>query len=238
MRTGPLMRISFSNASIEHNDYWRDLTNLDATVLFDRVILVSHEAAYKQWVSFPDAIILPLLLSISKESFSDVLYTLWPSSGHVFRPRTQSSPHAARWLKMISGVSEIEVPTGFWQPIRDTVVRNILGYLPELDDTGEAVEPSTAEPRSSTKVKPVVTYISRQESARRLDEKDHEGLIDALQALEKQGVCDFNILDTERATLVEQISLTAKSTVVIVALSMRLFTFLRWHYAKCICMYD
>ncbi|KDR72741.1 hypothetical protein GALMADRAFT_73703 [Galerina marginata CBS 339.88] len=166
--TGPLMRIAFPHASVEQSDYWQDLVKLNSTVVFDRVILVSREAAYRH-------------------------------------------PYASRWLKMISGAMKLDIPTNFWQPIRDMVVDNMLGYLPILNESGAVVAPSQARPSS----KPVVTYISRQESTRRLDEKDHEALIDALQALEDEGICEFHILGMERSTLLEQIKRTSTTTILV-----------------------
>ncbi|PPQ78266.1 hypothetical protein CVT25_011725 [Psilocybe cyanescens] len=166
--TGPLMRTAFSHIPVEQSDYWQDLVEMETSVVFERVVLVSREATYRH-------------------------------------------PDAGRWLKMISGATKINVPGDFWQPIRDTVVRNVLGYIPILNEVGAVVGPSVAGPST----KPVVTYISRQDSARRLDEKDHEGLIDALRALEQQGICEFHVLEMERATLSEQIRLTAKSTILV-----------------------
>lgn len=42
------MRVGFPSTAIEQSDYWRDLIKLNTTVVFDRVILMSREAAAKK----------------------------------------------------------------------------------------------------------------------------------------------------------------------------------------------
>ncbi|KAF8960157.1 hypothetical protein BDZ97DRAFT_2040215 [Flammula alnicola] len=166
--TGPLMSAGFPHASVEESDYWQDFAKLNSTVIFERVILVSREAASRH-------------------------------------------PSTTQWGKMITGTMQLAVPDGFWGPIRTMVVRNVLGYLPLLNEAGVVVGP----PEAGLSTKPVVTYISRQESERRLEEKDHHGLIDALRALEQEGICEVHVLAMEHASLVEQINLAARSTILL-----------------------
>lgn len=99
---------------------------------------------------------------------------------------------------------DVKVSDGFWAPIQKSLVRNILGYLPTVEDRGVGVTPST---------KPLVTYISRQAAGRRLLEQDHEGLVGALRELEAEGVCDVHVAVMERIPVREQIELVARSTV-------------------------
>lgn len=60
---------------------------------------------------------------------------------------------------------------------------------------------------------PIVTYISRQGGGRRLIEKDHRELVDALIELEKEGVCELKVAMMETMSIREQIKLAARSTV-------------------------
>ena len=41
----------------------------------------------------------------------------------------------------------------------------------------------------------VITYLSCQESLRRVNRKDHEELILALQTLEDEGICEIYVVD-------------------------------------------
>ncbi|KAJ7591449.1 hypothetical protein C8J56DRAFT_935606 [Mycena floridula] len=43
---GPLLRAAFPNIKIEADKFWNELTKSDVTILFDRVMLVSREAAH------------------------------------------------------------------------------------------------------------------------------------------------------------------------------------------------
>ncbi|KAF8908524.1 hypothetical protein CPB84DRAFT_1724951 [Gymnopilus junonius] len=161
---GPFMRVALPSTTIEQSDYWQDLINLDTTIIFDRVILVSREAASK--------------------NFS-----------------------AAFWDQMANGV---KASRGFWEPIRQAVVRNTLGCLPDPRDV--ILGKIRIGGHSS---KPLVTYLSNQRSTPRLDENDHEALLDAMQELKMAGACDFHVLDMERASLQEQVEYAAKSTVLV-----------------------
>ena len=94
--------------------------------------------------------------------------------------------------------------SGFWEAIRQAVVRNTLGCLPDPRDVilGQVRV-------GGHHTRPLVTYLSSQHSTPRLDENDHEALIDALQELERAQVCDFHVLDMERASLEEQVEYSA-----------------------------
>lgn len=109
---------------------------------------------------------------------------------------------------MIAGTMDVTVPDGFWEPVRVSMLSNILGFAPSLTDEGIVTGPPQVVSGS-----PVVTYISRQGGGRRLVEKDHEALVDALQALASEGICEFNIAMMERLSLRAQLELVARSTV-------------------------
>jgi hypothetical protein len=105
----------------------------------------------------------------------------------------------------------VSAPEDYWAPIRKALAENLLGYIPELDVNGAVTGPTTVPGLVTTK--PVVTYISRQGAGRRLTDKDHEGLVEALRGLEKEGLCEVHIPLMERMSLQDQIALPAKSTV-------------------------
>ncbi|KAF5383177.1 hypothetical protein D9615_004897 [Tricholomella constricta] len=161
----PLMRAAFPHASIEESDYWNDHITLNATVVFDRVMLISRPSAHRH-------------------------------------------PWADRWTKMIAGTMNITVTKDFWAPIRQSLVQNTLGYVPEAWREGRTVH-GVKEPTP----KPLVTYISRQDVRRRLATDDHEALVKALADLEVEGICEFREVRMEQLSLREQIELAARSMI-------------------------
>lgn len=102
----------------------------------------------------------------------------------------------------------VTVPDGFWEPVRKSLVGNLLGYVPMLDARGVVYSPPQA---ASTR--PLVTYISRQGGGRRLLEQDHQGLVKALTELESEGICEVNVVVMEQLSLRDQINQVARSTV-------------------------
>ncbi|GLB38985.1 putative protein of unknown function (DUF563) [Lyophyllum shimeji] len=131
-------------ASIEESDYWNDHIKLNATVVFDRVLLINRPAAHR----------------------------------HRGREMVQND----------RGTMNITVPTDFWAPIRQTLVQNILGYVPEPEEhtQGSAVDaPKTTANRWSR-----------------------------LADLEAEGVCEFHEARMEAMSLREQIELPARSTII------------------------
>jgi len=100
---------------------------------------------------------------------------------------------------MISGTMNITVPAQFWEPLRKRVIRNVVGA-------------------QSEQRKPRVLYISRQggrpqDNGRRLLDADHLALVSALEGLEKEGLCEVNVVQMEKIPLAEQLKLVSKSTV-------------------------
>ena len=124
---------------------------------------------------------------------------------------TYTSPFGKKWYKMIAGTMSVSASEDYWAPVRKALVENLLGYIPELDANGAVTGP-TGIPGLVT-MKPVVTYISRQGAGRRLTDKDHEGLVEALRGLEQEGLCEVHMPMMEHMSLQEQIALPAKSTV-------------------------
>jgi hypothetical protein len=72
---------------------------------------------------------------------------------------------------------------------------------------------NTKDSNSKKELKPIVTYISRQSTGRRLTPEDHEGLVKALRELEEEGICEIRIPVMEHLNLGEQIAEVASSTV-------------------------
>lgn len=109
----------------------------------------------------------------------------------------------------------------FFEPLRRTVIANLLGYLPLLNTRGavSGLAPSHAEtvvPSNDIKSDvPVVTYISRQGGARRLSDADHEGLVQSLRDLESEGICRVNVVRMETMSVKEQVAVASRSTVLI-----------------------
>ncbi|PPQ76079.1 hypothetical protein CVT26_004600 [Gymnopilus dilepis] len=126
----------------------------------------------------------------------------------ISRTGAHHSPLSNEWLKMISSTMNVTVPEHFWEPLREQLVTNTIGYLPVMDNAGVVV----SSPKSSA---PIVTYISRQRTGRRLVTEDHDGLIDALKELEAEGLCELNVAIMETMTFAQQIESVARSTIII-----------------------
>ncbi|KAG7086793.1 hypothetical protein E1B28_002721 [Marasmius oreades] len=152
---GPIMRVAFPTTAVENGHYWQDLIEIEATVVFSRVIVVNRESAH-----------------------------LHPFSG--------------LWYKMIAGTMNVTVPEGFWEPIRHSVLNNLLGYIPKFDAVSS---------------KPVVTYITRQR--RTLIHSHHRALVRELRKLRVEGICEVLVVRMEEMTLKQQIELAARTTIML-----------------------
>lgn len=122
---------------------------------------------------------------------------------------------------MTAGTQELNAPEfsivstspsheGFWSPLRKTLTRNFLGYLPTF---ASLTDRTVLTPPSDKSDKPVVTYVDRQGTGRRLTEESHESLVDALRELEAEGVCEVQIVRMENVSLRDQVRLVARSAV-------------------------
>ncbi|KAF8997469.1 hypothetical protein BDQ17DRAFT_1283867 [Cyathus striatus] len=120
-------------------------------------------------------------------------------------------PFGSRWFKMIGGTMNLTVADDFWEPVRQSLVQNSLGYIPKIDDSKGVVLPPLNEERKT----PVVTYISRQGGGRRLIHEDHLGLVKVLRELESDGICEVNVAMMERMSMKEQIAAAARSTIIV-----------------------
>lgn len=67
--------------------------------------------------------------------------------------------------------------------------------------------------REAGTYKPLVTYISRQSSRRRLTKESHEELVKAVQERSEKVGFEFKVVEAEKLTQEEQFSLAARTTV-------------------------
>ncbi|KAF8628045.1 hypothetical protein AX17_006049 [Amanita inopinata Kibby_2008] len=129
----------------------------------------------------------------------------------VNRQAAHFHPNGGVWFKMIAGSMSVNASKGFWEPLRDSLIRGLLGSVPSVNERGAVVDLDSHQDNSL----PLVTYISRQSGGRRLTDQDHEGLVQALLDLEKEGVCKVRVVRMETLTLHEQVDLAARSTVIV-----------------------
>lgn len=106
---------------------------------------------------------------------------------------------------------------GFWSPIRKSLTLNLLGYLPTF---ASLTDRRVLSPPSDKSELPVVTYIDRQKTGRRLTEESHKSLVDVLLELKEEQVCEVQIVRMEEVSVREQIRLAARSTVSFVSASL------------------
>ena len=167
-----LSRAAFPSISIENADFWKDLISIERPFVFERSLIVSRIAAHRRW-GVPD-------MGISK-SREFIFITI--------------SPLAPVWQKMIASTMNITVPTHYWEPLRQRLVRNTLGHLPASN-------------------LPLVLYISRQSNhGRRLLDSAHADLVQALKEVEEEGICELKIAKMEELSIQGQIELAARAVV-------------------------
>ncbi|KAF8345464.1 hypothetical protein F5887DRAFT_884888 [Amanita rubescens] len=165
---------------------WRDPVNVNGPLLR---------------AAFPSSSVL------ASDVWNDLLYlgepVVFQRALVINREAAHGDPLFLVWFKMIAGTWNVTVPPGFWEPLRRTAVENALGYLPDALGSGDGGK------------LPVVTYISRQSTGRRLREEDHEGLVRSLRELDEEGLCEVHVVRMERMSLKAQIELVARTTVLV-----------------------
>ncbi|KAJ9110110.1 hypothetical protein QFC19_001781 [Naganishia cerealis] len=119
----------------------------------------------------------------------------------------------------------------WWEPIRrqvlrfagtpeDVLNRNLWGYgaiNPATLDADPELQamlghPEVAQPAN---FKPLVTYISRQSSRRRLTPESHEDLVQALEKHSKAKGWELKIVEAEKLSKEEQLDLAARTTIML-----------------------
>lgn len=122
----------------------------------------------------------------------------------------------------------------WWEPVRRQVLR-FAGTPDEVLDRNlwgyGAINPATLDANPDLKTalghpevlqpagfKPLVTYISRQSSRRRLTSESHEDLVQALERHSKAKGWELKIVEAEKLTKQEQLDLAARTTVSLISL--------------------
>lgn len=178
----------FPSVSILYPDDWADLTNQTISnepkaFLLDRALLADRSAAFRGEWTGPTARTVASALHVGTTS---------------------------RW---------------WWEPIRRQVLRysgvaesvisrNLEGHgaIDPVKLNGPGVE--VVEPLSPKgDYTPVVTYISRQNSRRRLTKESHADLVKALEERAKKMGWELIVVEAERMSKEEQFALAARTTV-------------------------
>lgn len=115
----------------------------------------------------------------------------------------------------------------WWEPVRrqvlrfagvseDVLDRNLQGYGaidPAVLDADPEFQKAISASLQPGDHKPLVTYISRQGSRRRLTKESHEELVAALKSHSVANGWEFLVVEAEKLTKEEQLQLAAKTTV-------------------------
>ncbi|KAF6746026.1 hypothetical protein DFP72DRAFT_924003 [Ephemerocybe angulata] len=205
---GSLDRLSFPDRwimpFIDREDEWRDKAGLNAPLMrlaFPSASIEKSEI-WKDWIKSGNTLVFERSMVINRRA-------------------AHKSPLGFTWFKMISGTQNVSVPSNFWEPLRKSVTKNLFGYVPEVAASGKALvvpkfkhskDTASSKPHS---IKPIVTYISRQSTGRRLIDADHQGLVAALKELAMEGICEVRIPIMEHLTLQEQMAEITSSTIMI-----------------------
>lgn len=138
-------------------------------------------------------------------------------------------PWTGPTARTVAGAIRIgTVSRWWWEPIRRQILR-YAGVPEEIIDRNlegfGAVDPALKEAQPGPGVKeveplapqgnyaPVVTYISRQSSRRRLTPEAHADLVEAVTLRSKKLGFEFVVVEAERMTKEEQFALAARTTV-------------------------
>jgi hypothetical protein len=100
--------------------------------------------------------------------------------------------HPKYWNKMTADLFMLDAPMGWMEPLRQSMETLVLTEGCNVRRTGRNL--------------PVVTYINRQLTGRRLLAADHEGLMAAMEDLHKEGVIEFIDAQMETKSRIEQVS--------------------------------
>ncbi|KAF9071833.1 hypothetical protein BDP27DRAFT_1321455 [Rhodocollybia butyracea] len=129
--------------------------------------------------------------------------------GIVNRAAAHRHSEAGKYNKMIGPTMGLEIFSGYWKPLQTKLTQNLLG------ESSESPQDITRETATTVKSKPVVIYISRQKTGRRLADKDHEALVHSLLKLQDEGFCKVEIPVMENLSVKEQIELVSRSTIMV-----------------------
>jgi hypothetical protein len=139
-------------------------------------------------------------------------------------------PHCASTSRTVAEALHVgQTNQWWWEPIRrqvlrfagtpeDVISRNLWGHgavNPATFDHDSELRSSLGEPELAPPAdwKPLVTYISRQSSRRRLTPESHADLVEALEKHSKAKGWELQIVEAEHMTKEEQLNLAARTTV-------------------------
>jgi hypothetical protein len=188
---------AFPSISVLYQDDWADIkrstsSGLEKAYIFPRAILADRSAAFR---------------------------------GH----------YTASTSRTVASAMHVGDPgPWWWEPVRRQVLRfagveeeyldiALEGYgavdpakLDSDPDFVKELTPPSREPLSSLEAlgkKPLVTYISRQNSRRRLTPESHEDLVQALEKHAKANGWELMVVQAEKLAKEEQLQLAARTTV-------------------------
>lgn len=139
-------------------------------------------------------------------------------------------PYTGPTARTVAGALQVgKTSRWWWEPVRRQILRYAgvseqiidrnfegLGAVDPITVEGKNVGPGIAdlEPLSPPgDYVPVVTYISRQNSRRRLTPESHEELVAALTERSKKIGFELVVVQAEKMTKEEQFALAARTTV-------------------------
>jgi hypothetical protein len=146
----------------------------------------------------------------------------------VDRSAAFRGPWTAPTSRTVAGATHFgNASRWWWEPVRrqvlrfsgvedDVLDRNLEGYGavdPVKWEKGGVDEGKYTPIAKPGKYKPVVTYISRQNSRRRLTKECHDDLVKALNEKQKKLGFELIIVEAERLTKEEQFAISGKTTV-------------------------
>ena len=204
---------------------WRDKPRFNPTIL---------------WSAFPSMSVLyqddwaDMKRSTSNSSGLEKAY-IFPRAILADRSAAFRGPATSSTSRTVASAMKVGDPgPWWWEPVRRQVLRfagvteevldiALEGYgavnpalLVEDPDALKEYTPPSREPLSSWKEmgkKPLVTYISRQSSRRRLTPDSHKDLDGALEKHSKANDWELLVVEAEKMTKEEQLQLAARTTV-------------------------
>lgn len=99
----------------------------------------------------------------------------------------------------------LDVPKNWFQPLRERLLADYKGPIP--------VE-RTKEGAPKTKL-PVITYITRQTTTRRLTDESHDDLMKELDRIRKEKLAEVNVEEFEERSVEDQIAIMGRTSILI-----------------------
>ncbi|ORX41230.1 hypothetical protein BD324DRAFT_648113 [Kockovaella imperatae] len=122
-----------------------------------------------------------------------VIADRWAAHKHGKNPR--------RWNKVTGDVPDVQVPADWFRPVRNSIKLAVLA--------------SGCDIRRKDPSVPVVLYVNRQDTGRRLLAEDAESLAFELDALHQQGLIELHDVQMGKVSKLEQFCLACKADVML-----------------------